>query len=91
MDDMTLFIIGGLVTFLFVGGVLQANLYRALRMPEEAEKPEPKRSSPMAKTPAPESAPLDSVTAWQAEVAIAAATKRQSPDHRTDPEQPELH
>jgi hypothetical protein len=90
MDDMTLFIIGGLVTFLFVGGALQANLYRALRMPEEPEKPEPKRTS-VRKTAPPPSAPLDSVTAWQAKMAITAATKTQPPDKLTDPEQPELH
>ncbi len=95
MDDMTLFMIGGLVTFLFVGGVLQANLYRALRSPEESEEPERKRSS-SERAPRPEAKDLDAsgldpMTAWQTEAAIASARKSQSLEDGTQPEQSELH
>ena len=75
MTDTALFIIGGIVSFLVVGGVLQANLYRALRAPDQETRPAPEEASP--EEPARSSAlTRDALTAWQTEQAIAAAKRR---------------
>lgn len=75
MTDTALFIIGGIVSFLVVGGVLQANLYRALRAPDQETRPAPEEPSPEKPTQS-SARTRDALTAWQTEQAIAAAKRR---------------